>query len=555
MQQTIVLEIKGMTCSGCARHVTKALQGVSGVEGVMLPGWEAGRAQVRVAAGVTPERLVEAVAQAGYRAGVVDVRAAGRPPAPASQGDGASTYDLAILGGGSAAFAAALKASELGGRVVIVNDGLPIGGTCVNVGCVPSKALIRAAEQVHRAARSPFDGIATTARVADFAAVTGQVRTLVQALRQHKYVDVAAADPNVTILEGRGRLAAPGVVEVNGRVLRAKNVLIATGARTAVPPIPGLDTVEVLTNETVFGLDTLPAHLIVIGGGYIGVETAQAFRRLGSEVTVVDLLPRILDLAGEELSGGLQAYLEAEGIRFVLEARVQQVRREGAGVLVAVETGGRRHELRGSHLFLATGRRGNTEDLGLEALGIATDRAGFLQVDDSLRTAVPTVFGAGDVIGGEMFVYTAAYEGSLAAENALKGYHLRRDYTALPWVVFTDPQVAGVGMDEREAGAAGLPYEVARLPLDQVPRALAARDTRGFVKLIRHAETDVLLGARILAPEGGELLMELALAVRYGIPVRELAAAFHPYLTLSEAVKLAAITFGKDVSKLSCCAA
>jgi mercuric reductase len=192
--------------------------------------------------------------------------------------------------------------------------------------------------------------------------------------------------------------------------------------------------------------------------------------------------------------------------------------------------------------------------LGLDALGIEPVRIGLLRVDETLRTRVPTIFAAGDVLGEEMFVYTAAYEGRLAARNALQNFQLKRDYTGLPWVVFTDPQVAGVGLDERQAAQAGLDFEVSKLPLGQVPRSLAARDTRGFIKLIRERESDRVIGARILAPEGSELLMEVALAVRYGITTRELGETFHPYLTLSEGIKLAALTFHRDVTKLSCCA-
>ena len=311
---------------------------------------------------------------------------------------------------------------------------------------------------------------------------------------------------------------------------------------------------DYLTNETAYTLETLPEHLIVLGGRYIALENAQLFARLGSRVTVLQRSDRLLPTEAPDLTDALTGYLREEGLTIHTGVAVEAVRKEGAGVVVEAVIEGIGQKIRGSHLFLATGRRGNTDALGLDALGIETDRQGFLRVDDALRTAVPTVFGAGDVLGDKMFVYTAAYEGSLAAENAQTGYHLRRDYTALPWVVFTDPQVAGVGMDERQAEAAGIPYEVSKLDLADVPRAIAARDTRGFIKLFRNTETDELVGARILAPEGSELLMEAALAIKYGITVKDLTTMFHPYLTLSEGIKLAAITFGKDVKKLSCCA-
>ncbi|MEX0746852.1 MAG: FAD-dependent oxidoreductase, partial [Rhodothermales bacterium] len=344
-------------------------------------------------------------------------------------------------------------------------------------------------------------------------------------------------------------------VEVDGRRISGKNVLIATGARTAVSPIDGLDTIEYLTNESAYELEERPEHLLVLGGGYIALENAQAFARLGSKVTVLELLPRILATEAEDVTETLQEFLRADGVDIHTGVRATSVRCQGTEVIVETSINGQSRVFRGSHLFVATGRRGNTEDLGLEALGIGTTRGGYLQVDDSLRTSVPTVFGAGDVIGRWQFVYTAAYEGQLAAENALRGYHLHRSYAALPWVVFTDPQVAGVGIDERQAQEAGIAYEVSTLPLDQVPRALAARDTRGFIKLLREVDTDRLIGARVVAAEGSELLMEVALAIKYDLTVREIKGLFHPYLTLSEGIKLAALAFDKDVKKLSCCAA
>lgn len=270
--------------------------------------------------------------------------------------------------------------------------------------------------------------------------------------------------------------------------------------------------------------------------------------------TILQRSPRILPTEAADLTDALTGFLCAESIDVRTGVTVKSVRREVGEIVVDVLIDGEIEAVSGSHLLLATGRQGNTEDLNLAALGIETDRSGFLTVDESLRTTVPTIFGAGDVLGENMFVYTAAYEGSLAAQNAVQRNHLKRDYAALPWVIFTDPQVAGVGLDEQQAADAGIDFEVSKLPLDQVPRSLAARDTRGFIKLIRDRETDRLIGARILAPEGAELLMEATLAIKHGITIQDLAETFHPYLTLSEGIKMAAVTFTKDVKKLSCCA-
>ncbi len=464
-------------------------------------------------------------------------------------------YDLVIVGGGSAAFSAAIKTSELGGRAVIINDGLPIGGTCVNVGCVPSKTMIRAAETHHRGANHAFDGIVSQSRVADFGAITAQTQSLVAELRANKYVDVVAGDPNIEIVEGRATIVDPHTVQAGRRTFQAKSIIIATGARTFLPPIPGLDEVPYLTNETAYMLTERPDHLLIIGGGYIAVENAQMFARLGSRVTILQRSAHILSSETEDLSSALADYLEQEGVTIKTRSTIERVSHRNGKILIDASVADERVQIEGSHVFVATGRMGNTEGLGLDALGIETSGRGYLSVDETLRTSVPNIFGAGDVIGRHQFVYTAAYEGSLAAENAPHDMHKKRDYTALPWVVFTDPQVAGVGMNERQAGKAGIEFEVARLDLKHVPRAIAARDTRGFIKLLRDKETDRLVGARILAPEGSELLMEVVLAIRHGITVDEIKSTFHPYLTLSEGIKLAAISFGKDVEKLSCCAA
>lgn len=463
---------------------------------------------------------------------------------------------LIIVGGGGAAFSAALKASGLGAKATIINDGLPMGGTCVNVGCVPSKTLLRAAESLHRAQQTgPFAGIETTGRLTDFAAVIRQKRELVEALRQAKYADVIGDDPNIKFVRGRGRLLDARTVEVNGERLRGDAILLCTGARPAVPEIPGLADVPFLTNESAFELTELPESLLVLGGRYIALECAQIFSRLGSRVTVLQRSARILPTESTELTAELTSHLQAEGMGIVTGVAIQRIFKDGSGVAVEATVDGKPQTFRAAQLLVATGRTPNSAGLGLETVGVKTDAHGFVTVDSHLATAVPGIYAAGDVIGEPMFVYTAAYEGALAVENALTGGSRQRDYTALPWVVFVDPQVAGVGLDAAQATQQGIDAEAVTLALSHVPRAIAARNTRGFIQLIRDRATDRIVGARILAPEGSELLMEIALAIKYGITARELAGSFHAYLTLSEGVKLAALSFGKDVAKLSCCAA
>lgn len=467
--------------------------------------------------------------------------------------------DLIIVGGGSAGFAAAIRGHELGAKVIMVNAGV-IGGTCVNVGCVPSKTLIRAAETHHRAILGRFAGIETTSRVADFGAVIGQKDALVAQLRQAKYVDVLHGYDRVKLIEGQARLESPRSVRVNGELYKGTSILVATGARPWLPEITGLAESGPLDSTSAFELKRLPESMIVLGGRYIALEIAQMFARFGTRVTVLQRSERILPTEDPDLTDALTRYLRDEGLRVVTSVRIREVKRNGAKVVVRARVGDEDEDkiFEAEQILCATGRRANTKDLRLEEIGVRLSENGDILVDDTLQTTCPGIFAAGDVIGEPAFVYTAAYEGRLAAANALNTLApdtLKRDYRALPWVIFSDPQVAGVGMNELEAASAGLEVDVATLDLKNVPRALAARDTRGFIKLLRRRGSDELVGARILAPEGGEQIMEAALAIRHGIGVSQLAAAFHPYLTQAEGIKLCAQTFGKDVTKLSCCSA
>lgn len=569
---TIELEIRGMTCDGCAVHVRNALSETTGVKEADVPSWQSGRAVVRAEESTPVEALTDAVERSGYGASPAadssdgapavrpqsDARASNREtvtsPATGSGGPEKNRYSIVIIGGGSTAFAAAIKASEVGGTAVILNSGLPTGGTCVNVGCMPSKTLIRAAEAHHRAAHPAFDGIETESRIADFKRIIDQKREMVSKLREQKYLDVIRDDPNITLLQARAKLVDEHTVEADGTRYRGENVLIATGVSPYLPDVPGLEENGYLTNENVYELEEVPEQLVVFGGGYIGLENAQLFARLGSQVTMVQRSAHVLSDQPAELGDTLTEYLEAEGIEILTNARIEKVVPAEAEKRVELIVNGEHITLSATHLLVATGRRGNTDGLGLENVGLSTTGGGYLSVDETLRTSVPTIFAAGDVVGQHQYVYTAAQAGNLAAENALTGSAKRVDYSVLPWVIFTDPQVAGIGMDEQQARDAGIDVDTATLSLEHVPRAIAARDTRGYIQLVRDRETDLLVGARILAPEGAELLMELALAMRYRVPLSTLASEFHPYLTLSEGIKLTALAFTKDVEKLSCCA-
>lgn len=467
---------------------------------------------------------------------------------------GNGRYDLVVVGAGSAGFSAAITAAELGAQVALVGHGT-IGGTCVNIGCVPSKALIRATEAVRHAndAAARFDGIESGARVVDWAAQIAQKDALVAGLRQAKYADLLPEYNNVVYHEGPARLVDGGV-QVAGQHIGSERIIITTGARPALPGIPGIADVSPLDSTTALALTELPRSMIVLGGGYIGVELAQTFARAGVEVTLV-FRSRLLPEAEPEIGAALATYLADEGIKIVSGITYESARKtDDGGVALAIARDGRPEILTAERILVATGRRSNTEALGLAETGIDLTPAGAIIVDDRMRTSKAGVYAAGDVTGKDQFVYMAAYGAKLAAKNALNGNSLSYDNTAMPAVVFTDPQVASVGMTEAQARAAGHSVRISVLSLDNVPRALAARDTRGLIKLVADGSTRKLLGAHILAPEGADSIQTAALAIRCGLTIDDLSETIFPYLTTVEGLKLAAQTFDRDVKKLSCCA-
>ncbi len=462
-----------------------------------------------------------------------------------------SHYDLAVIGAGSAGFSAAIAAAEAGAQVALIGHGT-IGGTCVNVGCVPSKALIRAAEAVHHAnAASRFAGIAAEARLHDWNALRVQKDELVASLRQAKYIDLLPAYNSVAYLEGKARLGNGGVM-VDGKHIDAGKIIVATGSREFVPPIPGIADVPFLTSTSAFEMESLPDSMIVIGGGYIGCELAQMFARVGVRVTIV-FRSRLLPEGEPEISEALAGYFEEEGITVQRVGAYDSIRARDNGIALSVTIDGAAETLEARRVLLSAGRKANTGGLGLEEAGVALSPNGGIKVDDRMRTTRAGVYAAGDVTGRDQFVYMAAYGAKIAAENALNGDGRRYDATAMPSVVFTDPQVASVGLTEENARKKGL-VRTSVLPLEYVPRALAARDTRGLIKLVAEAGTDRLLGAHILAPEGADSIQTAALAIKQGLRVRELGEMIFPYLTTVEGLKLAAQAFDKDVAKLSCCA-
>ncbi len=538
------LSIAGMTCDHCARTVRAALESVPGVRAEVSLG--DGLARVSTERGVEAATLAAAVAAKGFAASLVERgvrRAAG----------GGEGLEIAVIGAGSAAFAAALRAVEEGARRVSLIEAGTVGGTCVNVGCVPSKILLRGAHIAYLQQWHAVAGVGRQPARIDRRAMVAQQQARVEELRQAKYADLLAADPRIELLRGfvsfvDERTLTAALADGSREILRPDRILIATGASLWVPAIPGLAGSPYWTSAEALVAEEVPEHLVVLGGGLVALELGQAFRRLGARVT---LLARSTLLSSEEaaLGEGLAEAFRAEGIDVRLRALPSSVHHDGERF--GVETGDA--VLDADRLLVAAGRRANTERLGLERAGIATDARGAIVVDEHLRTSVPHVYAAGDCTNLPEFVYVAAAAGTRAAINMTGGESVL-DLSAMPAVVFTDPQAAWVGLTEGAARERGLAVESRTLPLDQVPRALANFETRGFVKLVAEAESGRLLGAQVLADGAGEVIQAAALALRARMTVHDVADQLFPYLTMVEGLKLAAQTFTKDVRKLSCCA-
>lgn len=542
-----------MTCEHCERSVANALQSVPGVHQVLQVSHASASARVMAGPEATADRIERAVEQAGYRARVKDQPKHAGTPGIISKGS--TEFDLVVVGGGSAGFAAAIKAADLGARVAMVESGT-LGGTCVNVGCVPSKTLIRAAEAQYRRTHHGFRGIPSTDGQPDWPTVRAEKDALVADLRQVKYWNVLRAYPSVTLLEERAALLPARQVRLaSGRTITAGKIVVTTGSSPWAPPIKGLAGAGYLDSTSAMELERLPESMIVVGAGAVGLELGQMFARLGTRVTVLETLPSVMPAEDPDIADALADYLRSEGLKIYTDVQIKQVSRAGGGYALEYRVAREDRTARAEQLLVATGRRANTAGFGLEDTRVGLGTKGEIIVNEFLQTATPDVYAAGDVIGEPMFVYVAAYAGTLAAENALTGKKRRYDLSALPRVTFTDPAVASVGLTADEARAQGTEPLTSKLSLEHVARALAARDSRGFVKLVADAATRKIIGAHIFAAEAGEMITEPALAIKFGLTIEELTSTFHPYLTLSEGIKLAAQAFTKDVAKLSCCAA
>lgn len=527
------VQLDGMTCAGCEGHVRTALERAD-IQ-VLQIDWRSGQVAV---SDTTSAALRDALAGTQYT-----------PHDPQSPGDGGSyEYDLAIIGSGGGAFAAAIAARDRHLRVVVI-ERATVGGTCVNVGCIPSKALLAAAEARHLAGQDRFPGIRTDAGPVDLRALVASKDELVGEMRQGKYLDIAD-EYGFELLQGDATFVPGPALQVAGRRIEAAQYLVATGAHPYLPPIDGLVDSGYLTSTTAMELQELPRSMVVIGGGYVAMEQAQLFAHLGTKVTM--LVRSTLAPAEEpEVRDLLRTAFRAQGITVIEGIVPDRVQRDGAQTSVQADG----TDFRAEHLLVATGRQPTTAGLSLDAAGVEIADDGRLLVDDELRTSNPRVWGAGDVTGHPQYVYVAARHGGTVVANAFDDARSKVDYRALPRITFTTPTVASAGLTEAQALAAGHTCDCRVLDLEHVPRAQVSRNTQGLVKLVADAETGLLLGASIVGDGAGDVILAATLAIEHGLTAQQLGSGWNPYLTLGEGLYLAAKSFTRDPSKLSCCAA
>ncbi|WP_435120068.1 mercury(II) reductase [Halolamina sp. C58] len=478
------------------------------------------------------------------------------------------SYDLVILGGGAAAFAALTEADRRDLSTAMVNTGLPLGGTCVNVGCVPSKHLLAVAETAYEPPHTSFEAIeyGEDQPAIDWATALDEKDDLVGQLRQENYVDVAEHF-ETDIYDGYGRFTDSTTLDVvdgadEGAHITGEKALLAMGSSPWAAPIDGLEDVDYETSETILERRDLPGSFIVLGGGYIALEWGQILHRVGVDVTILQRSDRILFGMDGQLGREMQHCFREEGIKVVTGTDFQQVTSAAAngglpaqkpGVSVETVVDGEERTFEAEELFVATGVRPNSGDIGLDAIGVETDERGVVVVNEHFRTTNPDVYAAGDVIGEPMLETVAAKEGNHAVKNAFGNEGKTIDYAAVPAVVFTSPEVASVGTTELEYMNEYGTCSCRTVKMADMPKARAVEDTRGLLQVVKHHETDAIVGVHMVAPRAADMIPEATLAVKFGLTVDDIIDTVHPFPTFSEAFKHACQAFRRDTSMMSCC--
>ncbi|WP_213087501.1 mercury(II) reductase [Heyndrickxia sporothermodurans] len=537
-----------MTCTGCEQHIDAALTNIGALN--IETSFRRGESVFEIPDDVNAENVRQAIKQAKYQP--EDIEDISTQKLKDIELDIKSDYDLLIIGSGGAAFSAAIKSIEYGAKVGMIERGT-VGGTCVNVGCVPSKTLLRAGEINHIAKANPFIGLQTSVGEVDLASLVKQKDELVSELRNQKYIDLID-EYGIDLIKGEAKFIDENTVEVNGEKHSAKRFLIATGASPSIPTISGLEEVDYITSTTLLELKKMPKRLTVMGSGYIGLELGQLFHNLGSEVTLIQRSDCLLKEYDPEISEAVEKVLTEQGINLLKGATYERVEQVGAVKKVYVTVDGKKKVVESEQLLVATGRKPNTDSLNLSAAGVEVGKRNEILINDYARTSNQKIYAAGDVTLGPQFVYVAAYEGGVVADNAIGGLNKKLDLSVFPAVTFINPSIATVGLTEKKAKEQGYEVKTSVLSLDSVPRALVNRETTGVFKVVADAKTLKILGVHIVSENAGDVIYAATLAVKFGLTVEDLKDSLAPYLTMAEGLRLTALTFDKDVSKLSCCA-
>jgi mercuric reductase len=466
-------------------------------------------------------------------------------------------YEYAIIGQGAAAFAAALKADELGIETILIGKnetkGTLLGGTCVNVGCVPSKRLITIGNFLDKINLKRFGGLYYSTEIRNFLKIMREKDFLVGSIRFSKYQKVLGKLKNVKYVNGFASFRDKNTLVVNGREIKARKILIATGARTKIPKINGLNKVKYLTNEEALSMEKLPKSIIIIGGGALGLEFAEMFAHFGVNVTLLQRNERILPSWEPEVSHYLEQYLKEEGIKITTSVDINEVSKANGLVKVSFSVKEAKKEVIAEELLLATGRSPNIEKLDLSGIGIKSDKDGFIKINRYMETSVRGVYSAGDVTGEPMLEALAAAEGNKATINAFSDKKIAIDLNSIPSAVFTFPEASRVGLTDKEANAKGIKCSCQSVMFKDLAKAGIIKDTRGLIKMVIDTKTKRILGVELVGENAADLIHESVLAVKCGLTIDNIIDTIHVFPTLSEITKLAALSFYHNVEDLSCC--
>ena len=466
-------------------------------------------------------------------------------------------YECAIIGHGAAAFAAALKADEMGIKTVMIGKnetkGTLIGGTCVNVGCVPSKRLITIGNFMDGININRFDGLSYSAKIKNFNEIMRDKESLTSSMRFSKYQKVLAKLKNVKYLNGFASFKDKNTLIVDGHEIRAKKILIATGARASVPQIEGIDSIRYMTNEEALSMKKLPKSIIIVGGRALGLEFAEMFAHFGVKVTLLQRSERLLPNWEPEVSYYIEQYMKEEGVNIITGTEINKVSMINGLVKLSFSAKGSKKEVKAQEILFATGRKPNVEKLNLDRIGVKTDKKGFIKINKYMETSISGIYAAGDVTGEPMLEALAAAEGNKAAVNAFADKKVWIDFNAIPSAVFTFPEAARVGLTDEEANGKGIKCACQPVMFKDLAKAGIIKDTRGLIKMVINAKTKRILGVEIVGENAADLIHEAVLAVKFKLTIDDIIDTVHMFPTLSEIMKLGALSFYHNVEDLSCC--